>query len=232
MRSVDNTEHKQAGNLRGMELKTFIADICQLILPTLCPSSEVPDASLRLKSTHMYALAEYGQIELIHGMMRRNLVISLQKTYSWGIKTVVKKIQLVTISNNSTKHKKIVLKIIHSAKSEFYLTEIISATSKKRLFTAFKKTIRSLKCICFYKYMSNGPAFCYFIDFIINNVNAIRTNIDQKRQPTLNSTAISQTSPTICDSLNPVTAIQLHVIIKNSTFYILRIGALTNFISA
>ena len=91
MRSVDNTEHKQAGNLRGMELKTFIADICQLILPTLCPSSEVPDASLRLKSTHMYAHAEYGQIEMIHGMKRRNFVISLQKTYSWGIKTVVKK---------------------------------------------------------------------------------------------------------------------------------------------
>ena len=37
------------------------------------------------------------------------------------------------------KTQKIVVKIIHSAMSEFYLTEIILATSKKRLFTAFKK---------------------------------------------------------------------------------------------
>ena len=48
MRPVNHAELKQSRNLRHITLTTFKADICQLISPTLCPTSEMLDDSLGL----------------------------------------------------------------------------------------------------------------------------------------------------------------------------------------
>ena len=50
--------------------------------------------------------------------------------------------------------------------------------------------------------------------FFINKVYLIRTNIDQHKLQTQNSTTIAQTSLTTFDSFHPVTITQLHIIIK------------------
>ena len=48
IKPVNHAELKQSINLRGINLETFKADICQLISPTLCPTLEMLDDSLRL----------------------------------------------------------------------------------------------------------------------------------------------------------------------------------------
>ena len=45
---VNNADLKQASSLHGIDLTTFEEDRCQSTLPTLCSSSEMPDASLTL----------------------------------------------------------------------------------------------------------------------------------------------------------------------------------------
>ena len=42
---VNHAEIKQSRSLRGINLTTFEADICQEISPTLCPSFEMLDGS-------------------------------------------------------------------------------------------------------------------------------------------------------------------------------------------
>ena len=48
IKPVNHADLKQSGNLRGINLITFKADICQLISPTLCPTFEMHDNSLWL----------------------------------------------------------------------------------------------------------------------------------------------------------------------------------------
>ena len=48
IKPANHAELKQSRNLRGINLTTSIADICQLISPTLCPSFEMLDDNLRL----------------------------------------------------------------------------------------------------------------------------------------------------------------------------------------
>ena len=48
IKPVSHAELKQSRNLRGKNLTTFKADICQLISPTLCPTFEMLDDNLRL----------------------------------------------------------------------------------------------------------------------------------------------------------------------------------------
>ena len=109
------------------------------------------------------------------------------------------------------------VKIMHMAKSKFYLSEINSATSKKSLFAKCKKLLGLDKLSPFPNiYLINQlPAF-YNDFFIINKDKQIRTSIDQHKRYTQNSTSIAQTSLTIFDSFHPVTITQLHTIIKNS----------------
>ena len=45
---VDHAELKQSINLRGINLTTTKADICQLMSPTLCPTFEMLDDNLGL----------------------------------------------------------------------------------------------------------------------------------------------------------------------------------------
>ena len=47
IKSVNYAELKQSRNLRGINLTTRKADICQLISPTLCPTFEMLDDNLR-----------------------------------------------------------------------------------------------------------------------------------------------------------------------------------------
>ena len=47
IKPVDHAELKQSRKLRGINLTTIKADICQLISPTLCPSFEMLDDRLR-----------------------------------------------------------------------------------------------------------------------------------------------------------------------------------------
>ena len=48
IKAVNRAELKQSRNLRGTNLTTFEADICQLISPTLCPTFEMLDDNLGL----------------------------------------------------------------------------------------------------------------------------------------------------------------------------------------
>ena len=48
IKPVNHAELKQSQNLRGINLTTLKADICQLISPTLCPTFEMLDDNLRL----------------------------------------------------------------------------------------------------------------------------------------------------------------------------------------
>ena len=48
IKPVNHAELKQSRNLRGINLTTFKADICQLMSPTLCPTFEMLDDNLRL----------------------------------------------------------------------------------------------------------------------------------------------------------------------------------------
>ena len=48
IKPVNHAELKQSRNLRGIKKTAVKADICQLISPTLCPTSEMLDNSLRL----------------------------------------------------------------------------------------------------------------------------------------------------------------------------------------
>ena len=107
------------------------------------------------------------------------------------------------------------VKIIQKAKSKFYLSEIYSAASKKSLFAICNRLL-GLKIGSFsiYIYLIDQlPAI--FNEFFIDKVKQIRTNIDQHKLQTQNST-IAQTSLTIFDSFHPITITQLHTIIKSS----------------
>ena len=48
IKHVNHGRYKQSGNLCGINLTTFKADICQFISPTLCPTFVMLDDSLRL----------------------------------------------------------------------------------------------------------------------------------------------------------------------------------------
>ena len=52
--------------------------------------------------------------------------------------------------------------------------------------------------------------------FLISKIKLIKTNIDQHRLQTQNSTTIAQTLLTILDSFHPATISQLHTMIRNS----------------
>ena len=48
IKPVNHAELKQSRNLRGKNVTTFRADICQLLSPTSCPTYEMLDDRLRL----------------------------------------------------------------------------------------------------------------------------------------------------------------------------------------
>ena len=48
IKPVKHTELKQSRNLRGINFATFKSDICQSMSPSLCPTFEMLDDSLRL----------------------------------------------------------------------------------------------------------------------------------------------------------------------------------------
>ena len=48
IKPVNHAKLKQSRNLRGINLTTYRADICQLISPTLCPTFEMLDGNLWL----------------------------------------------------------------------------------------------------------------------------------------------------------------------------------------
>ena len=113
---------------------------------------------------------------------------------------------------NKAKHS--LIKIMQKAKSNFYLSEIYSTTSKKSLLAICNKLLGFKKLAPFPNIYLIDQQPAIFNDFLINKVKQIRTNIDQHKLQTQNNT--TQTSLTIFDSFHPVTITQLHTIIKSS----------------
>ena len=74
IKPVNHAEFKQSRNLRDINLTTFYADICQLISPTLCPTFEMLDDSLRLilekHIAHFWSNNKSKKIKVIHGLMQ------------------------------------------------------------------------------------------------------------------------------------------------------------------
>ena len=108
------------------------------------------------------------------------------------------------------------VKIMHKAKSKFYLSEINSAIAKKSLFAVCIKLLWLEKLSPFPNIYLMDPLPAIFNDSFIAKVRLIRTSIDQHKQQTQNSTTIAQISLTIFDSFHPVVIVQLYTIIKSS----------------
>ena len=105
-------------------------------------------------------------------------------------------------------------KIMNKAKSEFYLFQNNSATSKNSFLAACNKPLRFEKLAPFPNIYLMDQLPVIFNDIFISKVKLIRTSIDQHKLQTQNIT--TQTSLTIFYSFHPVTITQLHTIIKSS----------------
>ena len=143
IKPVNRAELKQSRNLRGINMTTFKADICQLILPTLCPTLEVLDDNLRLilekhAPLHSCSVA-INRNDPCYNAMKCDIIAGKKHSH-WAERQLLK---YPTILNKLifNKAKNSMVEIMQKAKSEFYLSEINSATSKKSLFATCNKLL-------------------------------------------------------------------------------------------
>ena len=222
IKPVNHAELKQSRNLYGINLTTFKADVCQLISLTSCPTFEMLDDNLRLileKHAQLHSCrVPINQNDPWYNAIKSDIIAAKKHRY-WTERQYLK---YPTILNKQqfNKAKNSMAKIMHRARSKFYLSEIYPATSNKELICHMQQTVRARKIGSFSKYISNGLAY-----FFINKVKQIRTSIDQHKLQTQNST--TQTSLTIFESFHPVTITQLCNIKKLQT-YLLRFVSHTN----
>ena len=124
IKPVNHAEAKQSRHLRDINLTTFKADICQLISPTSCSSFEMLCDSIRLILEKQTSLSScrvpINRNDPWYNKTKSDIITAKQQAL--GRKTVLRNL---TILNNQQFSK---AKIMHKAKSEYYLSEINSAT--------------------------------------------------------------------------------------------------------
>ena len=123
IKPVSHAKFKQSRNLRGINLTTFRADICQLISPTLCPTFEMFDDNLRL------ILVKHAPFHSCRVPINRNDpwynamksdIIAAKKHRHWAERQYL---DYLTILNKQQIKKQTILWLNNAkAKSKFYLS--------------------------------------------------------------------------------------------------------------
>ena len=131
IKPVNHAELKQSRNLHGINFVTFIADTCQFISTMLYPF-EMLDDSLGLilgMHTPLHSCRVPINQNPWYNAMKSD-VIAAKKHGHWSERQYLK-YQTILNMQQLDNAKNSMVKIMHRAKSHFYLSEIYSATSKK-----------------------------------------------------------------------------------------------------
>ena len=175
IKPVNHAELIQSRNLRGINLTNFEADICQLISPTLCPTLEMLEDSLRLileKHAPLRSCREpINRNDPWHNAMKSDIIVA-KKHRHWA---EIQYLKYPTILNKqqSNKAKNSMVTMMHKAKSKFYLSEINSATSKKSFFATYNKLLGLKKLAPFPNIYLIDQLPAIFYDFLLIKLNKL-----------------------------------------------------------
>ena len=173
--------YKESCNIRATDRAAFRAGLCMLVSPELCPSIDDFNSTLQsVLEKHAPVFRRKVRADSLEPWYRdvKDELEAAKKHKRWAGRQWVKTARTVNkqIFNAA---KRLVVKIVHKAKSLFFGNEIRTATSSRQLFNVCNRLIVQTRSSSFLSTYPIHDLPNVFNDYFLN-VLSIRAHLDQQ----------------------------------------------------